>query len=166
LNKTDYIKYIYLDIDGVLATTQQFYSKKRHPEWNCYRFDKKCVDVLNEILEKTNAFIILSSDWKYHYDLETMNKIFEWNGIIRPIKEFTPSLWGVKYMSLDELDQCRAHEILKHVHENKNEIAAWVAIDDLNLHDLIANRNFVHTPRQNEGIKQTNIKTQILNRLL
>lgn len=165
MDKIDYVKHIYLDLDGVLATTTQFYSKKRHPEWNCYRFDKKCVKVFNEILEKTNAGIILSSDWKYHYDLKTMNKIFEWNGINGKISDFTPSLWGYKFKSLDELEICRAEEILMHVNEHKNEIGSWVAIDDLDLNDLLPEENFVQTPRQNEGIKQTNIKTKILNKL-
>lgn len=165
MNKMDYVKHIYLDLDGVLATSAQFYSKKRHPEWDCYRFDLKCVKVFNEILEKTNAKIILSSDWKTHYDLKTMNNIFEWNGIITPISDFTPTLWGEKFTKLQELELCRATEILHHVHNHKNEIGSWVAIDDLNLHDLLPEENFVQTPRQNEGIKQTNIKTKILNKL-
>lgn len=46
--------YVFLDIDGVLATTAQFYSKKRHEEWDCYRFDPKCVKIFNQIIEKIN----------------------------------------------------------------------------------------------------------------
>jgi len=158
--------FIYLDLDGVLATTAQFYSKKRHEEWNCYSFDKKCVKVFNEILKETNAKIILSSDWKTHYDLETMNRIFEWNGIITPITDFTPTLWGVKFTKLEELELCRAAEILHYVYNNKYDFASWVAIDDLNLHDLLPDENFVQTPKIYEGIKQTGIKEKILKRLL
>ena len=67
------MKYIFLDIDGVLACDAQMYTnakkfqKKR--EWAkelnvLYPFDPICVKVLNEILEATGAEIILSSDWK------------------------------------------------------------------------------------------------------
>ena len=45
---------IFLDIDGVLATTHQYYTnrKKWHEMYDCYRFDEKCVKVFNDIIEK------------------------------------------------------------------------------------------------------------------
>ena len=157
-------KYIFLDIDGVLATTRQFYSKKLHKEWNTYGFDKKCVRILNEILDETKAIIILSSDWKYHYDLETMNDIFKWNGVNTTITDYAPSLWGVRYFALSELEACRSEEITKYVIEHK--IKKWVAIDDLDMGEFLAEENFVLTPRTTEGIKQSGIKQKILKKLL
>ena len=157
--------YIFLDIDGVLATTAQFYSKKRHEEWNCYRFDAKCVNVFNDILEATNAKIVLSSDWKTHYSLDAMNNIFEWNKIVTPLENVTDDLWdGEKYRSVDQLEEVRAMEILKYV--NDHDIHQWVAIDDLDLSPYISDSNFVNTPRSNEGIKQSGKKLKILKRLL
>lgn len=156
--------HIFLDIDGVLATTPQFYSKKRHEEWNCYRFDTKCVKVFNEIIKKINPVIILSSDWKNQYSIETMNYIFEWNDINVKISDYTPNLWGVEFFKANELEACRASEIQTYV--NNNQIKKWVAIDDLNLSPYISEENFVHTPRVNEGIKQSGVKEKILKKLL
>lgn len=162
---------IALDIDGVLATTKQFYSSKRHEEWNCYSFDPKCVKVFNEILEKTDyPDIVLSSDWRTHYDLETMNKIFEWNKVNTKIKDFTPDVWGVKFNSVQELDECRAFEINYYVGRQEVKFGIvydkWIAIDDLFLHPHMNEENFVHTPRISEGIKQSGVKDKILKKLL
>lgn len=156
--------HIFLDIDGVLVTTKQLYSKKRHEEWNCYSFDPKCVKVFNEILDNiSNPKIILSSDWKLQYDLNTLNEIFKFNGVREPIVSVTPNLWGVRYKKLDELEECRANEILKFVEDN--EIKNWLAIDDLDLTDFISDDNFVHCPRINEGIKQSGLREKILNKI-
>jgi len=157
--------YIFLDIDGVLATVPQFYSKTRHEAWNCYRFDAKCVNVFNDILEATDARIVLSSDWKTHYNLDTMNNIFEWNKIVTPLEDFTDDLWGTEeFRSLDQLEEVRASEILKYV--NDHDISRWVAIDDLDLSPYLEDSNFVQTPRVMEGIKQSGKKLKILKRLL
>lgn len=153
---------IFLDIDGVLALPKQFCSKKTNA-FGVYNFDSKCVDVFNNILDNTTTKIVLSSDWKNSYDINTMNNIFKYNGIKSYIVHYTPDLWGVKYKSLKELEECRANEILTFVelHDVKN----YVAIDDLNLSPWISEKHFVHCARTNEGIKQLNIKEKIITRL-
>lgn len=154
-------KYIFLDIDGVLATTVQYYTnrKKWHPMYDCYRFDEKCVKIFNDIIEKTNPIIILSSDWKDRYTINQLNEIFEWNGVNAKVTDITPSSWGVKFTSLQQLEECRSYEI--NTYANINEITNFVAIDDLNL-KLWIPENFVHCTRANEGIKQSGVKDKIL----
>ena len=158
--------YIMLDIDGVLATSRQYYTnrKKWHPEYDRYYFDEKCVKILNEIIEKTNPMIILSSDWKLHYNIEALNRIFEINNINTIVTDITSNLWGIKFKSVAQLQDCRADEILLYVHENQTE--KWLAIDDLDLSPWINNEHFIRTPKVNEGIKQSGIKNKILNILL
>ena len=159
--------HIFLDIDGVLATSNQYYTnpKKWHAEYTCYRFDKKCVDVFNSILDNLNDFvIILSSDWQDKYSLEAMNQIFEWNEVNAKITEFTGMAWGVKFFSVSELEECRAYDINKYVEDH--EIENWLAIDDLDLSPWIDETHFVRTPRANEGIKQSSKKDKILSILL
>lgn len=156
---------IFLDIDGVLATSHQFYTNnKKWPDYGRYRFDDKCVKVFNEILKKTDPIIILSSDWKGHYSIEAMNNIFEVNKIEGFITDITPNLWGVKFTSVAQLEDCRADEILKYVHEY--DIEHWVAIDDLDLSPWISDEHFVRTPRANEGIKQSGVKNKIIKLIL
>ena len=154
--------FIFLDIDGVLATTHQYYTnrKKWHEMYDCYRFDEKCVKVFNEIIEKTDPVIILSSDWGKKYSVEVMNKIFKWNRVNTVVTDITPNLWGVKFKSTAQLEDCRADEILKYTHEH--DIEHWVAIDDLDLSPWISEEHFVRTPRSNEGIKQSGVKNKIL----
>lgn len=156
-------RYLFLDIDDVLVTTRQHFSKKLHPKYQSHHFDPKCVKVLNEILEKTNPIIILSSDWKLHYNLEALNEIFHDNGVNGKITDITPSLWGVKFFKLSELEECRAWEIIKYV--NEHNIQKFVAVDDLNMFHWLPD-NFVHCTRSMGGIKQTNVKEKIINILL
>jgi hypothetical protein len=158
-------KYIFLDIDGVLATTAQYYTNKKkwHPMYACYRFDEKCVKIFNTIIEKTNPIIILSSDWKTHYTIDQMNEIFVWNGVNAKVSAVTPSSWGVMFTSLQQLEECRSHEINKFV--NENGITNFVAVDDLDLKPWIP-ENFVRCTKANEGIKQSGVKDKILKILL
>lgn len=162
------MKIIFLDIDGVMATSND-YGKNRDNKWNSYRFDQKCVDVLNFILKETGAEIILSSDWRHHYTLLEMREIFAHNGVIRGPIGFTPSL---KSYTSNNLEGGRVEEIrnwLKH-HAWKDDVK-WVAVDDLDLgEDWVYFKitykgleNFVKCPRHMEGIKQTGIKEKILN---
>lgn len=151
---------IFLDIDGVLATTHQFYTnRKKWPDYGRYRFDDKCVKVFNEVLKKTDPIIVLSSDWKLEYTINALNNIFKVNDIEGVVSDITPSLWGTKFTSYAQLEDCRADEILKYVHEHDTE--HWVAIDDLDLSPWIPD-NFIHCRRANEGIKQSSIKDKII----
>lgn len=161
----NYKTYIFLDIDGVLATSNQYYTnpKKWHQEYACYRFDKKCVEIFNEILKKINPVIILSSDWQNHYSLEILNKIFKWNDVNCVITDVTGTAWGTKFKSLHELEECRAYDIVQYA--KKHDIKKYIAIDDLNLSHWLDDY-FIYTPRANEGIKQSGIKDKILNKLL
>lgn len=154
--------HIFLDIDGVLATSNQYHSKKRHPKFDKYPFDKKCVNVFNEIVLMFNPIIILSSDWALHHSINEMNEIFEWNNLKCIITDTTRFLWKYEYHKMDELEICRATEILEYV-EDYN-LTKYIAIDDLNLKKWIDD-NFIHTPRANEGIKQTHIKEKIIMKL-
>lgn len=156
-------KYLFLDIDDVLVTTRQHFSKKLHPKYQTHHFDKKCVIVVNQIIKKIAPTIIISSDWKLHYSLEVLNEIFHDNGIDYPITDITPDLWGIDFFRMDELEICRAHEIMKYV--NEHNIKNYVAVDDLNMFQWLPN-NFVHCTRSNEGIKQSGVKEKIINILL
>ena len=129
--------------------------------YDCYRFDEKCVKVFNQILEKIDSVIILSSDWGKKYSVEVMNEIFKWNNVNAVVTDITPDLWGSKFKSVAQLDDCRADEILLYVHEHN--IKNWIAIDDLDLSPWIDQDHFVRTPRANEGIKQSGVKEKILN---
>lgn len=156
---------LFLDIDGVLTTDAQYNSnpKKWNPAFNVYGFDYKCVKIFNEIFDNFDVDIVLSSDWKTHFDLNEINNIFKFNKVHKEVKAFTKNLWGSKYFRIDQLEECRANEILDYV--KKHDIKKFLVIDDLNLSKWIDDEHFVRTPKSNEGIKQSGIKDKIIKRL-
>lgn len=153
------MKIIFIDIDGVLATSQ-CWNMSQDNKWNAYPFDKKAVIVLNEILNETGAEMVLSSDWKYHYTMKQMTEIFtEFNKVIKAPFDRTP--FSSEYTAMN-LVGGRVLEINMWLAENKEKlgITHWVAVDDLKMFEL---ESFVHCPKSNEGIKQTGIKQKIIN---
>jgi len=91
----DLTPYIFLDIDGVLAPNKM--TKAPKSLWfndTTYPFDPKCVKIFNRILEKTQAQIILSSDWRRVFEIEVLDEIFKFNKVVRGPIEITPVLFN------------------------------------------------------------------------
>ena len=139
-------------------------------------FDKKAVKILNEIIEETGCEIVVSSDWKRWATVEEMGEYYESKGIIKKPIAFTDSILYDDYDDFpwhnkSELEQTRSLEIAQYIGQNP-VITHWVAIDDLNmsLTDVDGKtwglKNFVLTPEDKEGIKQTGIKEKVLEYLL
>ena len=197
------MKVIFLDNDGVICLSSNWGSRhKKQKEWGKrklsmsnseipveYRFDnfdRKAIKILNEILEKTGAEIVVSSDWRFHANLEELGEYYTSQGIIKkPIavtdmfKDIFPREWSQLRFRAD-LELERSMEINNWL-ENHIEVTHWVAIDDLNMSiDFLGDRfsskdgsdskpgltNFVHTPRSYEGIKQSGIKQKVLKYLV
>ena len=187
------MKCIFLDHDGVICLSNNWGGRTK--KWSKYRsenpesssdkrdapvdvrfddFDEKAVRILNQILEKTGAEIVVSSDWKRWANVEEMGEYYESQGIIKKPIALTPDLgectwytndvwvWSAKW----DLEMSRVIEIKQYLHDHP-EITHWVAIDDLNMgkdedwKDWGLD-NFVLTPRSNEGIKQSSIKGRVL----
>jgi hypothetical protein len=155
---------IFLDIDGVMSTFNE-YNRNRKKFWDkydiCetlrlpYEFNSGCVKILNEILQETDADIVLSSDWRMHWNLQELGNIFNFNKIIKcpiDVTEVIPT-------SLADLEKNRAHEI--DIYIEKHSIENYVIIDDLNLLPYVPKNRFVQTIER-EGLKQSNIKQKIL----
>ena len=138
-------------------------------------FDNKAIKILNEILEESGAEIVVSSDWKLHATLEELGDYYESQGIIKKPIALTPNIQNCKDYDSDfiwsprwESEQIRTIEIKQYLHDHP-EVTHWVSVDDLNMgkigepwKDIWAIDNFVLTPKQNEGIKQSGIKEKIL----
>ncbi len=139
-------------------------------------FDKKAIKILNEILEETGAEIVVSSDWKLHATLEELGEYYESQGIIKKPIALTPNIQNCKDYDSNfiwsprwESEQIRTIEIKQYLHDHP-EVTHWVSVDDLKMgkigepwKDEWAIDNFVLTPKQNEGIKQSGLKEKILN---
>ncbi len=140
---------IILDIDGVIATEEC--SQKPNHELFAYPFDKDCVAIFNEILLKTNAEIVLSSDWRlmYNNDIILLDELFKHNGVIKSPRDVTPNF-----------GRNREKEIASYLEKNIDKINKFVILDDADL--KIFPNNFV---RCNiiEGIKGLGIKEKVEN---
>ena len=145
-------------------------------------FDKKALTVLNEIIEETGAEIVVSSDWRTFATLEELGTYYTDQGIIKKPIGFTKLLGQCEqpedfpWSRIDDREQSRSLEILQYLKDHP-EITHWVAIDDLHMGVHVENSsygafdrdwgltNFVWTPRNWEGIKQSGIKEKILKYL-
>lgn len=190
------MKVIFLDHDGVICLSTEWggrHKKQREfgrkmsqsvtempVEMRFDNFNKKAVNILNEILEKTNAEIVVSSDWKRWASVEEMGEYYESKGIKKKPIAFTPKLNDCNWHHGEfpwsrawDLEQCRIIEIKQYLHDH-SEITHWVSVDDLRMgksgldysipfeHEWGLD-NFVETPRSTEGIKQSGIKEKIIN---
>lgn len=187
------MKIIFLDNDGVICLSNNWGGRSK--KWKEYiklnpgqnslalapvevrfdDFDKKAIAVLNQILEETDAEIVVSSDWRLHANLEEIGEYYESKGIIKKPIAFTK-----RYIGCDRPDQFewrrgtmyeqqRCIEVHQFIIDHP-EITNWVCIDDLQLGakdsygfaQIWGLSNFVHTPKMSEGIKQSGIKDKIL----
>jgi hypothetical protein len=186
------MKVIFLDNDGVICLSNNWGGrakkwkkfKKLNPEVKNDKmapvdirfdnFDKKSIKVLNEILTETGAELVVSSDWKLHATLEELGEYYLSQGIIKKPIAFTPNLDEFDSITNDLfmwkrwLERKRILEIQEYLEKNPN-IETWVAIDDLNMspeaNGNYGLKNFVLTPRSDEGIKQSGIKEKLLSYL-
>jgi len=162
MNKlTNCISVLFIDIDGVLISfNAPQVALDAEDLYAAYRFDKKAVVVLNEIIQKTNCEIVISSDWRHHYTLEELKRIFSLNEIIKEPIDVT-IYKGKTTLKTLEVDRC--FEIMEWV--NKNTPVKWCAVDDLDLSELGESHFILCKRPYREGIKQTNIKEKIINKL-
>jgi hypothetical protein len=150
----------------LLLTKYGIYQDTNNPtkapaEWRVYGSDDGIN--FNEIIEKTGAELVLSSDWKHYYTMNQMKEIFlEFNGVIKAPFDRTP--FSSEYTAMN-LEGGRVTEIKMWLEENKEKlgITHWVAVDDLKMFEL---ENFVNCPKSMEGIKQSGVKEKILKFLL
>ena len=166
------MKILFLDHDGVICLTKQWGKRnsKRSKKNNEFfdPFCKKALKVLNEIIEKTNCEIVISSDWRLYKDLEYMKWLYNRRGILKTPIDYTDvfsdrdeDIWKeTKHYKCPYAISAKVRE--KEIRtwlKNKNNIDNWVAVDDLNMSSL---KNFVWTKYPSEGIKQTGIKEKII----
>ena len=130
-------KIIFIDVDGPLAWGTWTDGKVKINENTSeeftipYAWDKADCEALAEICDKTNASLVLSSDWKKHFTLKQMSNVFIEYGIYAPLIDITThqSLWT--RMSKPSIDWERAAQIVKWVKDNK--VSNWISIDDMKL---------------------------------
>jgi len=82
-------KIIFLDIDGVMAT--EF--KEVESDNRC-KFEGHAVKMLNLLISRSNAKIVISSTWRHGQTVEDLQNIFKLRGFKHPevIIDKTPNI--------------------------------------------------------------------------
>jgi len=139
--QSKYDKVLFLDIDGVL-----------HSLDSAEMFRKDCMERLKQIVDATGCQLVLSSSWRTHEELRSrvnenlrrsaaMPMAPPWPhtacsryGLPKVIDHtrFTESDWGD--MGGHQREHERHEDILHWV--STHEVAQWIAIDDLPMHQL------------------------------
>ena len=103
-----------------------------------------------ELLIKTNAEIVLSSDWKimYNNDLSVLDELFKFNGVIKSPFDVTP-----------HIGRDRQKEIDNYLLDNKGKFNQFVILDDVEI--VSYPFNFIRCNIY-EGLKQKGIKEKVL----
>ena len=107
---------IFLDIDGVLVTSRHLHKTGDDRT----AFDPVSVGYLNQLISKSNAKIVISSNWRRFRSIESLRDVFSKNGVIGEIIGATP--W------YDDFTIMRGQEIQTYLHEH--HVKQFVILDD------------------------------------
>ncbi len=114
---------IFLDIDGVLNNK----STDEYAPTGCIGIMDEKVELLRQIIDRTGAKVVLSSDWRFEKDKNTKDYIYLTNKLNNyniKIYDVTPDIKWSK----------RGHEILEWL--NVHKIDGWVVLDDIDFSDF------------------------------
>jgi hypothetical protein len=102
-------RFLFLDFDGVLHPTTH----------GALLFSK--THLLEEVFSKHQCNIVISSSWRFHFDLAAIKLLLP--DVIRPyIIGVTSGAYIGKYP--------RYHEIIGYLHDRDKHLATWKALDD------------------------------------
>ena len=116
---------VFLDFDGVLNTEQYqarlaVDSKPTKDTWGPL-FDPQAVENLRQIIDFTDARIVISSSWRYAHSLDVLRRMWEVRGL--PGEILDTLACGATYISRGEEIECWLE---------RNDRPDYVIIDDLN----------------------------------
>ena len=145
-------KYLFLDIDGVLNSFNDYNMSGKSFLENLHKLSfvlsNNQIKILNTIVKEYNPIIILSSYWRTRYSLEELNNIFKKNGFIGEISDVTNET--------GEEHKDRWKQIKSYIDEHK--IKDYIILDD---EDITRKKekinNFIRTDSY-EGLTKNHLK--------
>lgn len=120
-------KIIFLDIDGVLNSNDWYVRTRGKEKVDKGDIDPSAISLLNVIIDKTSAKIVMSSSWRTDFE-RSCKKLYEVGLRKDTIVDKTPTF---KFTCQDEEIRdslCRGNEIQWYI--NKNEIEHYLILDD------------------------------------
>lgn len=121
---------IFLDVDGVLNSIsglkEAYKINKRPYSGYDYPFDAKCMNNLKELVEKTNAFLVITSTWRK----DELGK----NILLYELKKYGIDNRVIGYTSV--MRQSRGEEIKEYLKKLNEEVNFIILDDDGDFDDL------------------------------
>jgi len=129
---------IFLDVDGVLNSMDfMHYTHALGKDTARVRLDPLCVDKLQQLVDKTNAVVVISSTWRKHlHDMWDLMSFFSTYAI--PVIGVTP---GSK-------DGIRHKEIRQWLRDHYVTHDCYIALDDDSYDMVDLKDHFIHTDRK------------------
>ena len=143
---------IFLDFDGVL-NSKKYIALKNEPG---VCFDPECLNLLKEIVLKTNAKIVLTSSWREHWDKD--EKLCDETGVF--INQAFKSLGFKIFDKTPSLNLRREQEIKEWLNQNQY-VDNFVVLDDMLLGADFLKGHFVKTSYYISGLNKENVKEAI-----
>lgn len=131
---------VFLDIDGVLNAA--FWNESHQKEISDGQLiDRDKVKLLAQLIDRTDAQIILYSGWRFWFDEERKPLCKEAERLVEmlageglAIAGFTPDLTTEEIRRTKKFSLVKADEILLWL-KTHGEVEGWVVLDDLELHN-------------------------------
>lgn len=152
------MKVIFLDFDGVITTYK-----------TAWFLDASKMRLLKQIVDATDAYIVISSSWRRHTLEDTINSITNKgnvyvgdNPFICPerVVGITSRMYGFKFGEREtHYKVCRGVEIDRYLSENL-DIDSYVILDDYPDMLLSQKDNFIHVDGNN-GLSKSDVKKAI-----
>lgn len=133
-------KVIFLDIDGVLNSGLWNAGHQKEISDGTL-IDEEKIKLLAQLVDRTNAGIILHSGWRFWFDsdgaplcpkAEKLVNLLAGQGL--QISGMTPDLTTEEIRNMKKFSLVKADEILLWLREHRS-VSGWVVLDDLTLHD-------------------------------
>lgn len=141
---------IFLDIDGVLNA--EFWNESHQKEISDGQLiDRDKVKLLAQLIDRTDAQIILHSGWRFWFDEERKPLRKEAERLVEmlagegmAIAGFTPDLTTEEIRRTKKFSLVKADEILLWLKMHE-DVEGWVVLDDLELHNICVKGHQVKT---------------------
>lgn len=115
------MKIIFLDIDGVLNSSNFLFKTKGIIVDPNDLIDKDNVSILNSITDATNAKIVISSDWRHGFigNFNKLKSVMKNHGI-------TGDIHGMTHTASDN----RGKQILDWINDSYTKVDCYIVLDD------------------------------------
>jgi hypothetical protein len=126
------MKIIFLDIDGVLNSYTDFIERNYYA--NSINHDNEVISpgklaLLEDIVKKTGAKIVISSMWRELYSLKELYELFVNRGFTLPVTTIIGKTTSTDITLSDNISRTRNIRIKEWL-ENRNDIESFVILDD------------------------------------